>query len=64
MTQADVDDFDDDTVEDQANVQVTVGEVLTERQLLGGLLVHSRPTTSPTRWPGGTPAASRRSWPR
>ena len=41
MGQADVADFDNDTVEDEANAQVTVGEVLTERQLLEGLLVHS-----------------------
>jgi serine-type D-Ala-D-Ala carboxypeptidase (penicillin-binding protein 5/6) len=41
MGQADVDDFDNDTVEDEANAQVTMGEVLTERQLLEGLLVHS-----------------------
>ena len=26
---------------DEANAQVTLGEVLTERQLLGGMLVHS-----------------------
>jgi len=41
MGQADVDDFNNDTVEDEANAQVTAGEVLTERQLLEGLLVHS-----------------------
>jgi D-alanyl-D-alanine carboxypeptidase len=41
MDQADVDEFNNDTVTDQANAQVTVGEVLTELQLLGGLLVHS-----------------------
>jgi serine-type D-Ala-D-Ala carboxypeptidase (penicillin-binding protein 5/6) len=41
MGQADVNDFNNDTVEDEANAQVTVGEVLTERQLLEGLLVHS-----------------------
>jgi D-alanyl-D-alanine carboxypeptidase (penicillin-binding protein 5/6) len=41
MSQTDVDDFNRDTVQDQANAQVSVGEVLTERQLLGGMLVHS-----------------------
>jgi D-alanyl-D-alanine carboxypeptidase (penicillin-binding protein 5/6) len=41
MTQADVDDFNNDTVQDDSNAQVNLGEVLTERQLLGGMLVHS-----------------------
>ncbi len=41
MTQTDLDDFETDTVEDEANAQVSVGEVLTEHQLLEGLLVHS-----------------------
>ena len=41
MTQTDLDDFETDTVEDEANAKVTVGEVLTEHQLLEGLLVHS-----------------------
>ena len=55
MTQADVDDFDNDTVEDEANAQVTVGEVLTERQLLEGLLVHSANNFADTlaRWDAG-----------
>jgi D-alanyl-D-alanine carboxypeptidase (penicillin-binding protein 5/6) len=59
MTQADVSDFDNDTVEDQANAQVTLGEVLTERQLLEGLLVHSANNFADTlaRWDaGGIPA--------
>jgi len=41
MTQANVDDFDDDTVQDESNAQVSLGEVLTEHQLLSGMLVHS-----------------------
>ncbi|HWD54579.1 MAG TPA: hypothetical protein VG346_05620, partial [Acidimicrobiales bacterium] len=35
VTQADVDDFNHDTVSDDSNAQVTVGEELTEQQLLG-----------------------------
>ena len=34
VTQADVDDYDNDTVDDDANAQVTLGEQLTERQVL------------------------------
>ena len=51
-----MDDFDNDTVEDQANAQVTVGEVLTERQLLEGLLVHSANNFADTlaRWDAGS----------
>jgi D-alanyl-D-alanine carboxypeptidase (penicillin-binding protein 5/6) len=41
MGQADVADFEQDTVTDQASAQVSAGEVLTERQLLTGMLVHS-----------------------
>jgi D-alanyl-D-alanine carboxypeptidase (penicillin-binding protein 5/6) len=56
MTQVDVDDFNNDTVEDQANAQVSVGEVLSERQLLGGLLVHSANNYADTlaRWDAGS----------
>jgi serine-type D-Ala-D-Ala carboxypeptidase (penicillin-binding protein 5/6) len=56
MTQTDVSDFDNDTVEDQANAEVAVGEVLTERQLLDGLLVHSANNFADTlaRWDAGT----------
>jgi D-alanyl-D-alanine carboxypeptidase (penicillin-binding protein 5/6) len=56
MSQTDVDDFDDDTVEDEANAQVTVGEALTERQLLEGLLVHSANNFADTlaRWDSGS----------
>ena len=38
---ADVAEFDDDAGSDESNVPVQVGEVLTERQLLEGLLIHS-----------------------
>ncbi len=41
MTQADVTDYDIDTQQDEANAAITVGEVLTEQQMLQGLLVHS-----------------------
>jgi serine-type D-Ala-D-Ala carboxypeptidase (penicillin-binding protein 5/6) len=56
MTQSDVNDFDNDTVQDQANAQVVVGEVLTERQLLEGLLVHSANNLADTlaRWDAGS----------
>ena len=59
MGQPDVDDFDNDTVEDEANAQVAVGEVLTERQLLEGLLVHSANNFADTlaSWDAGSMAA-------
>jgi D-alanyl-D-alanine carboxypeptidase (penicillin-binding protein 5/6) len=41
VTQADVNDYDNDTVDDDSNAEVTVGEQLTEQQVLSGLLVHS-----------------------
>jgi D-alanyl-D-alanine carboxypeptidase (penicillin-binding protein 5/6) len=41
MTPADVADYEADTTQDQANAAITVGEVLTELQLLEGTLVHS-----------------------
>jgi D-alanyl-D-alanine carboxypeptidase (penicillin-binding protein 5/6) len=41
ITQADADQFGTDTVTDQANVLLKQGEVLTEYQMLEGLLVHS-----------------------
>ena len=41
MTAADVADWDNAVDTDQSNVEVALGEVLTERQLLEGLLVHS-----------------------
>jgi len=41
MTAVDAGYFADDTVSDQANVEVQPGEVLTEKQLLEGMLIHS-----------------------
>lgn len=41
ITLADADDFGTDTVTDQASIELKAGEVLTEYQLLEGLLVHS-----------------------
>jgi D-alanyl-D-alanine carboxypeptidase (penicillin-binding protein 5/6) len=56
MSQTDVNDFENDTVQDETNVQVAVGEVLTERQLLEGLLVHSANNFADTlaRWDAGS----------
>ncbi len=57
--QSDVNDFDNDTVEDQANAQVVLGEVLSERQLLGGMLIHSANNYADTlaSWDAGSVAA-------
>lgn len=41
VTEADVADYGEDIVSDDSSVAVKLGEVLTERQLMGGLLVHS-----------------------
>jgi D-alanyl-D-alanine carboxypeptidase (penicillin-binding protein 5/6) len=41
ITQADLDDYNNDTVTDQANAQVNLGERISEKNLLGGMLVHS-----------------------
>jgi D-alanyl-D-alanine carboxypeptidase (penicillin-binding protein 5/6) len=41
ITQANVDDYDEDTVQDESNAEVTLGEDLTEFQMLDGMLVHS-----------------------
>jgi D-alanyl-D-alanine carboxypeptidase (penicillin-binding protein 5/6) len=59
MTATDVADFENDTVEDEANAQVNLGEALTERQLLEGLLVHSANNLADTlaRWDAGSIAA-------
>lgn len=59
MTAADVADRDDDNNTDQSNVEVAVGEVLTERQLLEGLLVHSANNFADTLavWDSGSVAA-------
>ncbi len=56
FTQTDVDDRNADTTLDEANVPVQVGEVLTERQVLEGLLVHSANNLADTlaRWDAGS----------
>ena len=56
VTQADVDDYDNDTVDDDANAQVTLGEQLTEQQVLSGLLVHSADNYADllARWDAGS----------
>jgi D-alanyl-D-alanine carboxypeptidase (penicillin-binding protein 5/6) len=55
-TQADVQDFEIDAVSDDTNAQVTLGEQITELQLLGGLLVHSADNYADllARWDAGT----------
>ncbi len=56
ITQADLDDYNGDATNDEANAQVTLGEVLTESQVLGGLLVHSADNYADTiaRWDVGS----------
>jgi D-alanyl-D-alanine carboxypeptidase (penicillin-binding protein 5/6) len=56
MGAADVADFEQDTVTDQESAEVTLGEVLTERQLLTGMLVHSADNFADTlaRWDAGS----------
>lgn len=56
VTQADVDDYDTDTVSDDSNAQVTVGEQLTELQVLEGLLIHSADNYADllARWDAGS----------
>ncbi len=41
VTQADVDDYDNATVDDDSNAAVTLNEQISEADVLGGLLVHS-----------------------
>jgi D-alanyl-D-alanine carboxypeptidase (penicillin-binding protein 5/6) len=41
ITPNDVELYNDDVASDQANIQVAVGEVLSEHQLLQGMLIHS-----------------------
>ncbi len=59
VTQADVDDYNNDTVDDDSNAQVTVGEQLTEQEVLGGLLVHSADNYADllARWDAGSTTA-------
>jgi D-alanyl-D-alanine carboxypeptidase (penicillin-binding protein 5/6) len=56
VTPADVADFNNDNVNDDANAAVAAGEQLTEQQLLGGLLVHSADNYADllARWDAGS----------
>jgi serine-type D-Ala-D-Ala carboxypeptidase (penicillin-binding protein 5/6) len=56
VSQADVDDYDNDTVDDDSNAQVTLDEQLTEQQVLEGLLVHSADNYADllARWDAGS----------
>jgi serine-type D-Ala-D-Ala carboxypeptidase (penicillin-binding protein 5/6) len=59
MTAADVSDWGNAVDTDQSNVEVALGEVLTERQLLEGLLIHSANNFADTlaAWDAGSVAA-------
>jgi D-alanyl-D-alanine carboxypeptidase (penicillin-binding protein 5/6) len=59
ITPGDVQDYDFDTVSDQSNALVSAGEVVTEEQLLAGMLVHSADDYADilARWDGGSTAA-------
>jgi len=59
VTQADVDDYEQDAVNDDSNAQVLVGEQLTEQQVLGGTLVHSADNYADllARWDAGSTTA-------
>ena len=56
VTQADVEDYDTDTVSDDSNAQVVLGEQLTELQVLQGLLIHSADNYADllARWDAGS----------
>ncbi len=56
VSQADVDDYDNDTVDDDSNAQVTLNEQITEQQVLAGLLVHSADNYADllARWDAGS----------
>jgi serine-type D-Ala-D-Ala carboxypeptidase (penicillin-binding protein 5/6) len=56
VSQADVADYDNDTVDDDSNAAVTLGEQLTEEQVMSGLLVHSADNYADllARWDAGT----------
>jgi serine-type D-Ala-D-Ala carboxypeptidase (penicillin-binding protein 5/6) len=56
VTPADMLDYDLDTVSDDSNAAVQVGEVLTERQVLAGMLVHSADNYADlfARWDAGS----------
>ena len=59
VTQADVNDYDEDTVSDNSNAQVAVGEQIPEIQVLGGLLIHSADNYADllARWDAGSESA-------
>jgi D-alanyl-D-alanine carboxypeptidase (penicillin-binding protein 5/6) len=59
VTQADVNDYDEDTVSDNSNAQVAVGEQIPEIQVLGGLLIHSADNYADllARWDAGSETA-------
>ena len=62
MTAVDQAGFEQDTVEDASSVEIQAGEVLTERQLLSGLIVRSANNIADTlaRWDSGSIAHSSR----
>ncbi len=59
VTAADVQDYDNDTVNDDSNAQVVAGEQLSEEQVLGGMLIHSADNYADllARWDAGSQAA-------
>lgn len=59
MGPTDLNYFNTDALQGQSNVQVSVGEVLSERQALDGLLVHSADNLAQTlaRWDAGSISA-------
>jgi serine-type D-Ala-D-Ala carboxypeptidase (penicillin-binding protein 5/6) len=59
VTAADVADYDYDTSNDDTNAEVSLGEVLNERELMGGLLVHSADNYADllARWDAGSVSA-------
>ncbi|HVT42693.1 MAG TPA: hypothetical protein VHD39_06885 [Acidimicrobiales bacterium] len=56
VSQADVDDYNHDTVSDDSNAAVTLGEKISEAQVMSGLLVHSADNYADllARWDAGT----------
>ena len=56
VSQADVDDYNNATVDDDSNALVTLNEQITEEQVLGGLLVHSADNYADliARWDAGS----------
>ncbi len=59
ITQADVNDYNNDTVNDDSNAQVVLGEQISEEQVLGGMLVHSADNYADllARWDAGSQQA-------